>query len=173
MSFKFNFAHKETGRTGFCIMAQDQTVGAAGITETSPSYYSLGYGWQYLEGLNTGSATAGTKGGYAFTHRPDSISIWIKRTGNNTDKEDYHILFYSWSGTAKGSSYKNKNGGCTSTTIEDEESDIRIALNGNECKTVTAGGQVAEGWIHERAKYTLWLGCMPLVFASCSALSFG
>ena len=170
MSFKFNFAHKETGRTGFCIMAQDQTVGAAGITETSPSYYSLGYGWQYLEGLNTGSATAGTKGGYAFTHRPDSISIWIKRTGNNTDKEDYHILFYSWSGTAKGSSYKNKNGGCTSTTIEDEESDIRIALNGNECKTVTAGGQVAEGWIHERAQYTNWTNIrIPIYYMNDNA----
>ena len=70
MSFKFNFAHKEAGRNGgSCIMAQDQTVGAAGITETSPSYYSLGYGWQYLEGLQTGTATAGTKGGYAFTHQ--------------------------------------------------------------------------------------------------------
>ncbi len=156
MSFKFNFAHRETGRSGYCIMAQDQTVGAAGITETSPSYYSLGYGWQYLEGLSTGTATAGTKGGYAFTHRPDSISVWIKRTGSNTDKEDYHILFYSWTGTAKGTQYKNKNGGCTSVTVEDEESDIRQLLDKNECKTQTAGGQVAEGWWRERATYNNW-----------------
>ena len=157
MSFKFNFAHKEAGRNGgSCIMAQDQTVGAAGITETSPSYYSLGYGWQYLEGLSTGTATAGTKGGYAFTHRPDSISVWIKRTGANWDKEDFHILFYSWTGTAKGKSYKNKNGGCTNVSIEDEESDVRIALDGNQCSYQTAGGQVAEGWIHERRQYTNW-----------------
>ena len=157
MSFKFNFAHKEAGRNGgSCIMAQDQTVGAAGITETSPSYYSLGYGWQYLEGLQTGTATAGTKGGYAFTHRPDSISVWIKRTGANWDKEDFHILFYSWTGTAKGKSYKNKNGGCTNVSIEDEESDVRIALDGNQCSYQTAGGQVAEGWIHERRQYTNW-----------------
>lgn len=157
MSFKFNFAHKEAGRNGgSCIMAQDQTVGAAGITETSPSYYSLGYGWQYLEGLQTGTATAGTKGGLAFTHRPDSISVWIKRTGANWDKEDFHILFYSWTGTAKGKSYKNKNGGCTSVSIEDEESDVRIALDGNQCSYQTAGGQVAEGWIHERRQYTNW-----------------
>ena len=157
MSFKFNFAHKEAGRNGgSCIMAQDQTVGAAGITETSPSYYSLGYGWQYLEGLSTGTATAGTKGGLAFTHRPDSISVWIKRTGANWDKEDFHILFYSWTGTAKGKSYKNKNGGCTNVSIEDEESDVRIALDGNQCSYQTAGGQVAEGWIHERRQYTNW-----------------
>lgn len=157
MSFKFNFAIQSEGHTGkYCIVAQDQVVGAAGITETSPSYYSLGYGWQYLEGLNTGSATAGTKGGYGFTHRPDSISIWIKRTGNNVDKEDFHVLYYAWTETAKGSSYKNKSGSCTSTTVEDEESDIRILLDGNECKTDKAGGQVCEGWWRERKAYGQW-----------------
>ena len=157
MSFKFNFAIQSEGHTGkYCIVAQDQVVGAAGITETSPSYYSLGYGWQYLEGLNTGSATAGTKGGYGFTHRPDSISIWIKRTGPNVDKEDFHVLYYAWTETAKGSAYKNKSKSCTSTTVEDEESDIRILLDGNECKTDKAGGQVCEGWWRERKTYGQW-----------------
>lgn len=168
VGFKFNFAHRETGRNGgYCIMAQDQSVGAMGITETSPSYYSLGYGWQHLDGLNTGSATAGTKGGYAFAHRPDSISVWIKRTGNNTDKEDFHIVFYSWTGTAKGASYKNKNGGCTSVSIDDEESDIRISTNGNECKTTTPGGQVAEGWLRDRKTYNNWVNVrIPIYYMS-------
>ena len=157
MSFNFNFSHRDAGHTGtYCLMVQDQTVGAAGLTETSPGYASLGYGWQYLEGLNTGSATAGTYGGISFTARPDTVTIWIKRTGDNTDKEDFQILFYSWAGTAKGSSYKNKNGGCTSTTVEDEESDIRIALDGNECKTTQVGEQVAEGWLRDRKKYGQW-----------------
>lgn len=156
MTFRFNFANRETGRTGYCLMVQDQVVGAAGITETSPAYFSLGNGWQYLDGLNTGSATAGTTGGYAFTHRPDSVSVWIKRTGDHTADEDFHILYYAWSGTAQGSTYKNKNGGCTSTSRTDEESDIRIALDGNECKTNTAGGQVAEGWWRERKTYGSW-----------------
>ena len=157
LTFRFNFAHKESGRNGgTSLMVQDQEVGAAGITEVSPGYFSLGYAWQYLDGLNTNSATAGTKGGIGFKHRPDSISVWIRRTGNNTDKEDFHILFYSWTGTAKGTSYKAKNQSCTSTTVEDEESDIRIALNGNECKTATAGTQIAEGWLHTRAQYNNW-----------------
>ena len=157
MSFKFNFAIQGEGRTGkYCIVAQDKEIGALGITETSPGYYSLGYGWQYVEGVNVGSATAGTKGGYAFAHRPDSISIWIKRTGPNVDKEDFHVLYYAWTETAKGSSYKNKSKSCTSTTIEDEESDIRILLNGNECKTDKAGGQVCEGWWRERKTYGQW-----------------
>ena len=157
MSFNFNFSHRESGHTGnYSLMVQDQTVGAAGITETSPGYASLGYGWQYLEGLNTGSATAGTKGGISFTHRPDTVAIWIKRTGNNTDKEDFHILFYSWAGTAQGASYKNKNTNCTSTTVEDEESDIRLSLNWNQCKTTTPGDQVAEGWLRDRKNYGTW-----------------
>lgn len=156
MSFKFNFTYKEAGHTGSALMVKDQVVGAAGITETGPGYASLGYAWQHLDGLNTGSATAGTYGGISFAHRPDTVSIWIKRTGNNTDKEDFHILFYSWAGTAKGSSYKSKSGGCTSWEVTDEESDIRVALDGNECKTVTAGTQIAEGWLRDRQYYGEW-----------------
>jgi len=156
LTFEFNFAHKEQGRTGYCIMAQDQEVGAAGVVEISPSYYSLGYAWAYLEGLNTNSATAGTYGGYAFKHRPDTVSVWIKRTGPHTADEDYHILFYSWTGTAKGASYRNKSGECTGVTKEDEESDIRIALDGNTCQTTTPGNQIAEAWVHERKQYNNW-----------------
>lgn len=156
LTFEFNFAHKEQGRTGYCIMAQDQEVGAAGVVEISPSYYSLGYAWAYLEGLNTSSATAGTYGGYAFKHRPDTVSVWIKRTGPHTADEDYHILFYSWTGTAKGASYRNKSGECTGVTKEDEESDIRIALDGNTCQTTTPGNQIAEAWVHERKQYNNW-----------------
>jgi hypothetical protein len=43
VGLKFNFAHKETGHNGgYCLMVQDQDVGAMGITETSPGYFSLG-----------------------------------------------------------------------------------------------------------------------------------
>lgn len=165
VGLKFNFAHKETGHNGgYCMMVQDQKVGAMGITETSPAYFSFGTAWQKLEGLNTSSATAGTYGGYGFSHRPDSVSVWIKRTGSNTDKEDFHILYYAWTGTAKGSTYKSKGGGCTSISLDDEESDIRIALDGNECKTDVAGGQVSEGWWRERKSYGSWTKIVVPVF---------
>ena len=168
MLFKFNFAHREVGRSGYCIMAQSQSVGVAGITETYPGYYSLGSGWQYYEGLS-GNMTRGTKGGISFSYRPDSLSVWVKRTGSNTDKEDFHILFYSWTGTAEGSSYKSKNGGCMNVAVEDEESDIRIALDGNECQTTTEGGQVAEGWWRERATYSEWTNIrIPIYYMSDS-----
>ena len=155
--FKFNFANQAAGHTGnYSMMVQDKEVGAMGITEISPGYFSLGKPWAYLEGLSTGTATAGTEGGISFTHRPDSMSVWIKRTGNNTDKEDFYLLYYAWSGTAKGSSYKNKNGGCTDTDRTNEESDVRIALDGNECSTSQFANQIAEGMWREKKTYGEW-----------------
>lgn len=164
VGFKFNFTHKETGRSGSCLMVQDQKVGALGITETGPGYFSLGTAWQHLEGVNTGSATAGTKGGYAFKHRPDTISVWIKRTGSNAELENYNIVYYSWIGTAEGTTYKNKNGGCTGVTIQNEESDIRRTMDANECNTKKAGEQVGEAWKCEKKQYNNWTNIRIPVF---------
>ncbi|MBQ9296267.1 MAG: hypothetical protein IJ204_03640 [Paludibacteraceae bacterium] len=157
VGFKFNFAHRDAGHTGqYSMMVQDQEVGAFGITETSPGYFSIGKPWAYLDGLDVNGATAGTEGGQAWTHRPDSMSVWIRRTGNNTDKEDFYLLYYAWSGKARGDKYKAKSGGCTSTTRYDEESDVRLALNGNECGTTTKVTQVCEGMWREKKTYGNW-----------------
>ena len=157
VGFKFNFAHKESGHSGYCMMVQDQDVGAAGITETSPGYFSLGQPWVYVESLTKISeATAGTAGGVAWTHRPDSMSVWIKRTGSNVDKEDFYLLYYAWSGTAVGNKYKGKNGKCTSVTKTDEESDVRYDLNGNECGTAQGANEIAEGMWREKKQYGSW-----------------
>ena len=153
----FNLTNQEKGHTGqYSIMVKDTEVGALGITELSPGYFSLGRPWSYLEGLSTATATAGTSGGINWTHRPDTMSVWIKRTGNNTDKEDFYLLYYAWSGTAKADSYKNKNGGCTSVSQTNEESDIRLALDANECGTVQKGNQIAEGMWREKKQYGDW-----------------
>lgn len=160
VGMKFNFAHKETGHgnKGYCLMVQDQDVGAMGITETSPGYFSLGHAWVYLPSITQISqASAGTYGGISWTYRPDSMSVWIKRTGSNWSKEDFYLLYYSWTGTAKSNRYKGKNGSCSTTdTFTDEESDVRLALNGNECGTNQKATQVAEGMWRERAQYGQW-----------------
>ena len=146
LGLKFNFAHKESGHNGgYCMMVQDQDVGAMGITETSPGYFSLGQPWAYLPSITAiNQATAGTYGGIDFKYRPDSMSVWIKRTGSNWDKEDFYLLYYAWTGVAKGEKYKAKNGSCTPYNCTDEESDIRLALNGNECGTAQKATQVSE-----------------------------
>ena len=156
--FKFNFAHKESGHTGSAsMMVRDQEVGAAGITEVSPGYFSLGQPWVYVKDLTSvNQATAGTSGGVTWKYRPDTMSVWIKRTGSNVDKEDFYLLYYAWSGTAKGSSYKGKNGSCTSVSHTNEESDIRLALDGNECGTDQPASQIAEGMWREKKAYGNW-----------------
>lgn len=156
--FKFNFAHKEAGRNGgYSMMVQDKAIGAAGMTETSPGYFSLGQPWTYVASLTKVSeATAGTHGGISWTHRPDTMSVWIKRTGDNVTKEDFYLLYYAWTGTSKGTKYKGKNGNCTSVTYEDEESDIRQALDGNECGTDTKATQICEGMWREKKQYGDW-----------------
>ena len=159
VGMKFNFAHKEAGRNGgYCMMVQDQSVGAMGITETSPGYFSIGKPWAYLPSITQiNNATAGTSGGQSNWHyRPDSMAVWIKRTGANWNKEDYYLLYYAWVKEAKGTSYKGKNGSCTNHSETNEESDIRITMNGNECNTTVPGEQVCEGMWRERANYNNW-----------------
>ena len=138
----------------YCAKAINTEVGAAGITETSPAWITLGKPWSYIDGINTGSATAGTDGGIAFTYRPDTIAVWIKRTASGN--ENAHIVFYTWKGTSTGTSYKNKNGGCSSTTHYDEESDIRRQIDGNECGTAVPATQVAEAMWRSKEIFTEW-----------------
>ena len=155
--FNFNLANRESGHTGsYSIMVKDTEVGAVGITELSPGYFSLGRPWSWIKGLDTGTATAGTSGGIKWTHRPDTMSVWIKRVGPNVDKEDFYLLYYAWTGTAKGDSYKAKNGGCSSVSQTNEESDIRIALDANKCGTVQQANQIAEGMWREMKQYGDW-----------------
>lgn len=156
VGLKFTFMYQKPGRTGYSAYVADREIGAIGITATGPGYMSLGQPWQYMKGLTIKSATAGTEGGIAWKHRPDTMSVWIKRTGANTDKEDFHLLYYSWIGTAKGSQYKNKVGKPTTTARVNEESDIRTATDGNEFGTDQPVKQVAEGWYRARAKYNEW-----------------
>lgn len=156
---KFNFAYKETGHTGsFSMMVKDQEVGAMGITEVAPGYFSLGKPWSYLEGISPSTATAGTEGGMQFAYRPDTMQVWIRRTGNNVGKEDFYLLYYSWSGTAKGVKYAAKGGGATATNRTNEESDIRQALDKNEVAggTVQYANQIAEGMVREKKEYAEW-----------------
>ncbi len=154
VGFSFTFVYKEaSGRIGACAKVLNKEVGALGITETAPGYLTLGKPWSYLEGISAGTATAGTDGGIAFTYRPDSLAVWIKRTGNG--QENYNIVYYSWQGTAQGTAYKAKGGGCTSTSHTDEESDI-IPQDKNECTTTVPGTLVGLGWKKETKVYNDW-----------------
>ncbi len=158
LGIKFNLAHQEKGRTGnYAMMVQCTEVGAMGITEAAPGYISMGQPWQCLPSITEiKKATAGTSGGIQFAYRPDSMQVWVKRTGPGTSDEDFHLLYYAWSGTSQGASYKGKDGSCTAYSATNEESDIRQALDKNECQTTQMANQIAEGWHRERASYNDW-----------------
>ena len=79
ITIRFNLTNQEAGHTGnYSLMVKDTEVGAVGITELSPGYFSLGRPWSYLKGADTNTATAGTSGGITWSHRPDTMSVWIK-----------------------------------------------------------------------------------------------
>lgn len=123
------------------------TIVGIEIKEISPSWVTLGRPWSYLNGTDTGTATAGTDGGINFTHRPDTMSVWIKR--HAPTPENFNLVYYAWKGTAKGHKYKPKGGGCQDAGEHiDEESDIRrvVKANINSCGTDVEAEQVAEGY---------------------------
>lgn len=167
--FDFNFSQRIAGRTGqYALRVEDQAMKVAGIDGgTSPGYVALGHPWAYVPSLtNIAGATAGTHGGIAFTARPDTVAVWIRRGGKNWMNENFNIVFYMWTGTAYGTSYSSNNG-CTSIPssftgaasgggFEDEESDIRTALDRNTCGLVTVGDEVGEAYRFERAEYLDW-----------------
>ena len=172
MGVKKNFAHQTNGRSGKALKIQDQFVGVLGIGATSPGYVALGHPWAFVSSLNTiEDATAGTYGGISWANRPDSMVVWIKRyydssvenaAGDHTADENFNLLYYAWSGTSRASSFKAKNLSCTDVSgphpeyTIDEESDIRQALDGNECGTAVQANQIAEGWYYEKKAYPNW-----------------
>ena len=147
-----NDAH--SGTYGAKLM--DTEVGAAGITETSPSWVTLGTPWSYIDGLKTNTATAGTDGGVKFAARPDTMSVWIKRDASK-GQENINLVYYSWKGTAKGNQYKNKADACQSTGEHiNEESDIRLQTDANICGSYGNALQIGEGHFQTPNQYKQW-----------------
>ncbi len=142
------------GRNGKCVRIHNEAVGAAGIEENAPAWISLGTPWNFLDGINAATATAGTDGGTQFSYRPDTLSVWVRRT--YTSRENAHIVVYLWKGTSYADSYKAKNGSCSTTKHYDEESDIRTAFNGNDCGTDTYATQIGEGMWRSDQQFNTW-----------------
>ena len=158
---EFPVIDKVSGRSGNAVKIRETWVGVDGIAEEiSPSWITLGKPWTYLPSLlEVNKATAGTSGGINFTARPDSMSVWVIREAPYTnsikgdfvgDSVNFNLVYYSWNGTSKATSYKGKNKGCT--TVSDasmntnEESDIRWQTDRNACNSRTqVATQVGEG----------------------------
>lgn len=155
------------GRSGKCVRIHNEEVGAAGITAAAPSWITLGRPWNALKpgSLNKDAATAGTDGGINFKYRPDTLAVWIRRVYNV--RENAHIVFYSWKGTARGSKYKMATGDCLGIDHTDEESDIRQLMDKNSCGTDVYATQIADGQWRSDAQYQDWTEIkVPITYMS-------
>ena len=78
-------------------------LGSFVMGATAPGYITTGTSWAYGDIANVGkpedTSDGGSFGGVAFTHKPDAISLWMKRThGTEKPNEKASVIFYSWKG---------------------------------------------------------------------------
>lgn len=153
MIYRETDAHSGT----YCAHVKNTKVEVSGIGEVSPSWITLGTPFTDITNGISG-ATAGTYGGVNWTYRPDTLQVWLKHTlGSGNHSEIFSIVYYAWTGTSKGNSYKAKNGSCVTIKEKiDEESDIRQLTDANACGTNVNAIQVAEGWHKEMTVYPEW-----------------
>ncbi|MDR2840287.1 MAG: hypothetical protein LBV75_03325, partial [Paludibacter sp.] len=129
------------GRSGNCVYLHNEDVGVQGIAMApAPAFIALGTPWNQISGTDANSAIGGCTGGLAFTHRPDTVAIWVKRTYSNA--ESAHVMLYLWSGTSQGASYRNKGGNCSSSSRTNDETDIRAT---NSCSTTQLANLIGQG----------------------------
>ena len=144
------------GRSGNCVRLENLWVGALGIGAPAPGYISLGTPWNEIKDASADKAIGGCAGGLAFTYRPDTLELWVKRTLANSTSESAHVVVYLWKGTSSGNSYRNKGGSCQGTgTRTDEEVDVRRT---NSCGTNQTATIVGVGeWVSAvNQQFTSW-----------------
>ncbi len=98
--------YKSAGRNGSAVKMQNKWVGAAGIGSNAPGFISFATPWVYAVG-DVSSCDGGIYGGTSFTHRPDAIKGWFKRTGGTGEKA--HIIVYLWKGTFRNNITSSKS----------------------------------------------------------------
>lgn len=101
--------------TAHSVKLLNTYCGVSTTGSTAPAYITLGDAWNYgdYDNLNTAQdrSDGGSYGGMDFTYRPDSISLWVKRThlqgtptsGTANPNEKATVLVYSWKGSTTSS----------------------------------------------------------------------
>ncbi|MDR1544425.1 MAG: hypothetical protein LBS50_08490 [Prevotellaceae bacterium] len=156
---------ESAGRTGNCVYMHNEMVGVSGIAEApAPAFIALGEPWNAISGTDANSAIGGCTGGLNFTYRPDTLSLWVKRTPSAS--ENARISVYLWSGNSQGSSYKNKGGSCSSSSRTNEEIDIR---GNNSCSTTTLANLIGTGdWVSNQTISNWQQIKVPIVYVNNS-----
>lgn len=100
-----------TDATAHSVKLLNTFCGFSSTGSTAPAYVTLGDTWNYGDyaNLNTPQdrSDGGSYGGMDFIYRPDSISLWVKRThlqgepgsGTANPNENATVLVYAWKGS--------------------------------------------------------------------------
>lgn len=100
-----------TDATAHSVKLLNTFCGFGSAGSTAPAYVTLGDTWNYGDyaNLNTPQdrSDGGSYGGMDFIYRPDSISLWVKRThlqgepgsGTANPNENATVLVYAWKGS--------------------------------------------------------------------------
>lgn len=103
------------GRNGSAPKITNKFVGAMGIGANAPAFISLGKMWVFPDVMGMIASMqpddfpdakdlsdGGVVGGTAFTSRPDSLTVYYKRTlGEEKPNEPAKVLIYLWKGSFK------------------------------------------------------------------------
>ena len=94
-----------TDDTKHSVRMENKFAGFGKLGATAPGYITTGTSWAYGDIAATmnpnleDTSDGGSFGGVAFTHKPDAISLWMKRThGTEKPNEKASVIFYSWKG---------------------------------------------------------------------------
>ena len=98
--------YKSTGRNGSAVKMENKYVGAAGVGSNAPGFISFATPWVYAVST-VSNCDGGMYGGISFSHKPDAIKGWYKRTGGTGEKA--HIIVYLWKGTFKNNITSSKS----------------------------------------------------------------
>ena len=103
------------GRNGSAPKITNEFVGAMGLGANAPAFISLGKMWVFPDIMGMLASMqpdyypdakdlsdGGVVGGTAFTSRPDSLTVYYKRTlGEEKPNEPAKVLIYLWKGSFK------------------------------------------------------------------------
>lgn len=79
------------------LVLTNKFVGLFNFGDEAPAFVTFATPWVYAVS-KIAECDGGSYGGVTFTHRPDSIKGWYKRTKGDAD-ENAHIIAYVWKGT--------------------------------------------------------------------------
>ncbi len=90
----------ESGYNGKAVKMTNAYVGVLSVGANAPAFINFATPWVYAMG-DVNKCDGGVYGGLSFTHRPDAIEGWYKRTTGSEGEENAHIIVYLWNGTFK------------------------------------------------------------------------